>query len=86
LHFRAIEGVVMFSKLKMAVLGLVAACGLMLGMPSMAALPAGSADVATTVITDIGTAAGLGATVLAAFLAAWIGFSLVKKFIKKGTS
>lgn len=51
-----------------------------------AALPTGSADIATTVVTDIGAAAALGATVMAAFLAAWIGFSLVKKFIKKGAS
>lgn len=63
-----------------------AGAALLAAQASHAALPTGSAEIATTVVTDIGTAAGLGATVMAAFLAAWIGFSLVKKFIKKGAS
>jgi len=49
-----------------------------------AALPAGMAGVATEVIADIGTAAGLGATIVVVALGTSIAFDVAKKFIRKG--
>lgn len=50
-----------------------------------AALPAGSAAIATAVGADAAEAAGIGATVLAVVMPLSIGFALLVKFIKKGT-
>ena len=49
-----------------------------------AALPAGMDTVATEVITNIGLAAALGASIAVVALGTSIAFDVAKRFIRKG--